>query len=110
MDVDGSSDPPISRSLAYSVPLCLRGEMFGGFFFAPPRLRVAPALPITRSPDHQITRFPHTASSANCVATNGASWVAGCLRPEITLIHCSADSITITLTRATRSPQTAASS
>src|ERR1044071_6082122 len=91
-------DYAITRSI--SVSPCLRGRFL--VFSAPPRLRGEYAL--------QITRSLHSASSAYAVGTNGDSWVATWRRPEITLIHCSADSITITLTNRTKSPQTAASS
>src|SRR5262249_56027769 len=91
----GADDVPgILEKLISSVPPCLRGEL---------------VFQSTRSPDPPITRFPHSASSAYAVATNGASCVAACLRPEITLIHCTADSITITLTSTISRPQTAAS-
>src|SRR2546426_962243 len=88
-------DHPITQTFVFSVPPCLRGEA------------LVSDLPITC--DHPITRSPHSASSTYRVATNGASCVAGCLRPEITLIQTIADSTTITLTSATSNPQTAAS-
>src|SRR5689334_6568951 len=98
-------DYPITRSS--SVSLCLCGRFL--VFSAPPRLRGEFSFSITRSTDHRITRSLHNASSAYCVATKGDSCVAAWRWPEITLTHCSADSITITLTSTTKSPQTAAS-
>src|SRR5689334_17740381 len=55
-----------------------------------------------------LYRF-HAISSAKRVGTKGASWVTGCFRPEITLIHCKADSSTMTATSTTNSPVTAKS-